>query len=172
MQKGRESGAHAWIFWSRETRRGRSPGLRGSAQGCSFPHPACQSQQRDALRGGGPHGLTGDPRFPGPPGPAAAEGPLALVSILHSFRKAARTSIKRSSDASTTETGRSSRGRRGLRARLAHRDRGRPHTQSPSACRALMQTPHPLQSNYRFGGLRDVGGRAPHSHGDGAAGSF
>ena len=99
----------------------------GSAQGCGFRHPASQPQQRDALRGGGLSGLTGDPRFPGPPGPAAAEGPLALLPILHSFRKAVTTSIKRSSDASTTETGHSSRGRRGLRAGLTQKPGEVPH---------------------------------------------
>ena len=79
--------------------------------------PASQSQQRDALRGGGLCGLMGDPRFPSPTAPAAAEGSPVPLSILHFFRKAARTSIKRSKYASIIETSYSSRG---------------PETQSPT----------------------------------------
>lgn len=141
--------------------------------------PASQSQQRDALRGGGLCGLMGDPRFPSPTAPAAAEGSPVPLSILHFFRKAARTSIKRSKYASIIETSYSSRGPEAqsptgtadtgkvggssrVQAESELGGRRRPTPRAPLSAAALMQTRHPPQNNYPYGGSQGLGwDRAP-----------
>lgn len=136
--------------------------------------PMSQSQQHDALRGGGLRGLMGDPRFPSPCCRRGAPGPPFHPSLLQEgctdFHQKIqlrvdhrnKSFIKGTRDSEPYSHSRH-RGRSGGAATWRWSqspEGGRPTPRAPLS--ALMQTPHPLQNNYQFGGSQGLGWeRAP-----------
>lgn len=138
--------------------------------------PVSQSQQRDALRGGGLRGLMGDPRFPSPCCRRGAPGPPFHPSLLQEgcmdFHQKIQLRVDHRNKSFIKGTGDSEpdwhsrhRGRSGGAAtwrQSQSSEGGQPTPRAPLSAGALMQTPHLLQNNYQFGGSQGLGWeRAP-----------
>ena len=147
--------------------------------------PVSQSQQRDALRGGGLRGLMGDPRFPSPCCRRGAPGPPFHPSLLQEgcmdFHQKIQLRVDHRNKSFIKGTGDSEpnwhsrhRGRSGGAAtwrQSQSSEGGQPTPRAPLSAGALMQTPSSASEQLPIWGVSGTWmGESPHNHGDSFAG--